>query len=672
EKDYPQGSGIFELRRKSPRGWHLENASGGTCALDSTINHSGKSAVRILPASENTILSTDEIAFGNELKQIDATVWCNGARAVAAYVRWTGRRGVLKIDSLRGIPGQTDSWRKFQIIGAKPPVSAEWLKLVCVTEKGNQPAWWDGAAIVGNLQQERQLRVLVNQLGYEINAPKWFTVQSNFKAASAKFELLTEGGEVAHTAELSFDGRIKGAFGHDWGYYYWRGEFSTIEKFGKYRIRVTLDGCPDISWAFDIGKNLFWERTSRPAYRFFYYQRCGTAIPGFHKACHLDDAANETHSKQFNLAGGWHDAGDYNKYHNAPYVLGLATAYGCQKQLFDQQDEDRNSFSDFFDEILWGADFSRRMIRSDGSVPGPLTSGWGFFGAPEQETDNIPGTGDERILKDRESGGNSSVHTAAMAKIARYHPENKKYIDAAKRGMAWARKNNVRNPYQLSAAIDLYLATGEETYARLAQQLCTEIGMNDLRLAAEFDLAFNRNHRDEIRQRLIDKAEQMLSWAENPFGVYTYGPKNNPNFFGTPASEHKFELGSNSHLLQAAAEMALAYQYKPDARYLKFIYDQFNWIFGVNPYDISMMEGIGSANPPTYHHRYILAGVPRGAVPGSVVNGILWRAIGDDRPRFDLSGVDIPHYASNECWLPHNTNYLLALVHLQTIHQKRF
>ena len=29
------------------------------------------------------------------------------------------------------------------------------------------------------------------------------------------------------------------------------------------------------------------------------------------------------------------------------------------------------------------------------------------------------------------------------------------------------------------------------------------------------------------------------------------------------------------------------------------------------------------------------------------------------------SGVDIPNYASNECWLPHNTAYLNALMNLR-------
>ncbi len=94
-------------------------------------------------------------------------------------------------------------------------------------------------------------------------------------------------------------------------------------------------GQADTSWPFEIANNLFWEKTARPAYRFFYYQRCGMEIPGYHKACHLDDATDEAHQQQFNLAGGWHDAGDYNKYHNAPYVLGLAEAFSKQQTLFN-------------------------------------------------------------------------------------------------------------------------------------------------------------------------------------------------------------------------------------------------------------------------------------------------------------------------------------------------
>ncbi|MCL4219555.1 MAG: glycoside hydrolase family 9 protein, partial [Candidatus Hydrogenedentes bacterium] len=134
----------------------------------------------------------------------------------------------------------------------------------------------------------------------------------------------------------------------------WRGDFSAFDTPGRYRIRITLDDETDLSWPFEIGENVLWARTSVPAYQFFYYQRCGMAIPGFHGACHLDDATNEAHTEQYGLAGGWHDAGDYNTYHNAPYVYGLSRAYTLLKDQFDEQDTDGNGMADFLDEILWG------------------------------------------------------------------------------------------------------------------------------------------------------------------------------------------------------------------------------------------------------------------------------------------------------------------------------
>jgi hypothetical protein len=42
--------------------------------------------------------------------------------------------------------------------------------------------------------------------------------------------------------------------------------------------------------------------------------------------------------------------------------------------------------------------------------------------------------------------------------------------------------------------------------------------------------------------------------------------------------------------------------------------------------------------------------------------------VSDDRPYFDMRGLDIPDFEPNECWLPHNANYINALVNLETIH----
>jgi len=143
-----------------------------------------------------------------------------------------------------------------------------------------------------------------------------------------------------------------------------------------------MDGEKSQSYPFKIEENLLWNQTSYPAYKFFYYQRCGMEIPDFHGACHLDDAVTMD-GEQLSVAGGWHDAGDYNAYTNAPYVFGLLRAYTIAKSEFDDHDRHGNKQSDFLDEILWGADHVRRLISPDGSGYGSITSGYGFWAPPE-------------------------------------------------------------------------------------------------------------------------------------------------------------------------------------------------------------------------------------------------------------------------------------------------
>jgi outer membrane protein assembly factor BamB len=657
-------------RRQLPRGWYSEDNIDSGRQLDTETRFAGQSSVRIEGTNEPFVLASEEIPIERGLKSVAASIRSKGPGNLDVFLTWKGQEGIVKRDILRYPTGETrdasGEWREFSLSGATPPPRACWVSLTCQSMAGKgEMIWWDEASLVGHFERPVSVQPFINQVGYEIGAPKAFTVQANFLAQSAAFEVLDERGKAVHEGKLEPQGRIIGAYGNDWGFYYWRGDFSAFDQPGKYRVHVNLDGVEGTTWPFKIGKDLLWEETSRLAYRFFYYQRCGFEIPGYHKACHLDDAASADGKVQYDLAGGWHDAGDYNKYHNAPYVLGLATAYGLEREAFDQQDEDGNGQSDFLDEILWGGDCARRMMAPDGSVRGPITSGYGFWSGPELETDNIPNTGDERRLEGANEGLDSSDHTAAMAKIARYTGGSPLYVEAAQRGLKWALDSGRKGPLQLSALIDLYAATGQQDYADQAKSLFASVGVGDIELTRNYDRVFHEDHSQEMRKILVDRAEAILALAHNPFGVCTFGSSEKPNFFNTPADGRGWHVGTSRYLLSEANTVAQAYDCQPDPRYLRFIYDQFNWILGNNPHDISLMEGAGSANPPSYHHRYTFAGVPRGAVPGSVVNGITWRDVAADRPFFDMSGLDIPAFESNEVWLPHNTNYLNALANLR-------
>ena len=673
-EDFPEGSPLRDVLLTLPQDWNLETPGPRSMRMSKDAPRSGAQAIQIPAGASDSVFVSAPIPLERGLRSLRAEVFAKGGPGVPrARIRWLGPSGVVaEHDLMPSPPDSNSAWTKLSLCMAGPPRTAQWLQLACSTPPSSSVSFWDDASIEGVYFHRPLLRVAVNQVGYDIGAPKRFTAWSNFPSdRPGKFALLDAAGQVVFEGELTPAGRIVGAFDSDWGYDYWRGDFTSFDGAGQYRIRVTLGESDSRSWPFTIGEQVLWKATARPAYRFFYYQRCGCEVPGFHGACHLDDAASPDGSRQYGLSGGWHDAGDYNTYNNAPYVYGLVRAYEVGQAAFDAQDEDANGRSDLLDEILWGGDLARRMIAPDGSAYGDITSGYGFWGPPELETDNVPGTGDERRIHGNETGNDSGNHVAAAAKIARFVPDNAQYLEAAQRAFQWRAAQGRKDALQLSAALDLYAITGNEDYARQAHELLPHAGWEQAQVIEQYDAAFHTDHRQQVREALVARAEAMLELAANPFGLFPIGSKEQPNFFGTPEREGGWHVGNSSHILSAANTMAIAYRYSPDPRYLAFIYDQLNWTLGNNPYDLCLMEGAGSVHPPSYHHRYASGGVPRGAVPGSVVNGITWRGVGDDRPYFDMRGVDIPDYEPNEVWLPHNTNYVNAIANLRRAREQQ-
>ncbi len=662
--DSPALTELAARRQQEPRGWLLVQGEDSCWRIDKETKRSENTSLLVTPEETPVILRSEPVLVEADLRSVTPTIWIQGAPSAMVSLVWTGATGFIRQDSLTSNAAPVDGWTRYFAQAVTCPSRAKWLALMCEIPAGKgNPVHLDDACLMGYSESLRSVQPLVNQVGYDIGAPKFFTVQSNYIADKATFELIDDRGTVVFSGPLESKGRIIGNYQSDWGFFYWRGDFSSFDTPGKYRVRVHIGGTQETSWPFQVAANLLWNHTSRPAYRFFYYQRCGMEIPGFHKACHLDDAASADGSKQFNLVGGWHDAGDYNKYHNAPYVLGLATAYSLQPELFAQQDEDRNGTSDFLDEILWGAEHIQRMVREDGSVHSEITSGYGFWNAPELETDNVPRTGDERRTRGADSGGNPSQHCAALAKVARL-AKRMDFAVTAEKCLHWSLEHGQKGDLELSAAIDLFVATGKKEYEDLARGIITALGPTDAGITRNYDATFHEDHATELRKRLTQEADEILTHAGNPFGVCSFGTTQQPNFFNGPAESGGWHVGTSSHLFTMATKVAQAYHYSPNPEYLRFIYDQFNWTLGNNPYDLCLMEGVGSANPPTYHNRITFGGVPRGAIPGSVVNGITWRGISDDRPYFDMSGADIPDFEPNEVWLPHNTNYLQALANM--------
>jgi hypothetical protein len=165
----------------------------------------------------------------------------------------------------------------------------------------------------------------------------------------------------------------------------WWFDFSGLTREGSYYI---YDPAQNLSSNLFVISVTIYNNVLIQAVRSFYYQRCGTAIDTpfahanwTHRACHIGfsqdldcrlvtDWSSETSR---NLSGGWHDAGDYNKYVNYAYstLHDLLFAYEENSKVWNDSyglPESGNGIPDLLDEIKWELEWLLKMQITDGSV----------------------------------------------------------------------------------------------------------------------------------------------------------------------------------------------------------------------------------------------------------------------------------------------------------------
>lgn len=165
----------------------------------------------------------------------------------------------------------------------------------------------------------------------------------------------------------------------------WWFDFSSVNVPGTY---YAYDVTRNVrSYQFEITDHVYLNILKQAA-RVFYYQRCGTpkSLPYAQSgwtddACHdgsLQDTdcrlySNNTPSTSKNLAGGWHDAGDYNKYVNFAFepMIDLLLAFDENDLMFGDDyniPESGNGIPDILDEAKYELDWLLKMQQANGSV----------------------------------------------------------------------------------------------------------------------------------------------------------------------------------------------------------------------------------------------------------------------------------------------------------------
>ncbi len=185
----------------------------------------------------------------------------------------------------------------------------------------------------------------------------------------------------------------------------WWYDFSALTTPGDYYINDPFTNRR--SYSFRINDDVYNDALKH-AVRALYYQRCGmvkstpyaSSQHTDNTACHVgtmqdlncrDVTAPSNVSLERNLSGGWHDAGDYNKYTNFCHATMhyLLDAYEQNPGIFPDNygiPESGNNVPDILDEIKYELDWLIKMQESNGSVLMKVST-QGFPGGTPPSTD---------------------------------------------------------------------------------------------------------------------------------------------------------------------------------------------------------------------------------------------------------------------------------------------
>ena len=502
--------------------------------------------------------------------------------------------------------------------------------------------------------------IRINSLGYLPGAQKKAIIIS--KCSDFTVKEAAKGRKV-------YSGKVTGPFKQaDVNQTVWFADFSKVNKPGKYYIEVPGVGR---SYEFEIGEKVY-NFAFYTSMRAFYLWRCGMEVNGvhegsrfFHKACHLDDAwlnylvdlnepkaagdidvnePNKALGRKRDGTGGWHDAGDYNKYVvNANVTVGAMflawEMYQDKLKDFDLDlPETAPGYPDFLKEIKWETDWLLKMQYPDGTgrISHKIsTQRFGGFILPEGESE-------KRYFTPWGSGATADF-VAIMAMAARYFkPYDPNYaqtcLDAAEKSwkfLAANRDNKMPDmrgfrtgPYvstdqddRIWAAVELWETTGDPCYLRAFEWGSSAF---DDKIDLFWDwgnvknLAMYRyllSKREGKREALVEDIRRDLITVADMLVI-----KRNNDVYGRCLGG-EYRWGSTGTLARELLTLQIANKVSPNPEYVNTALDAIGHLFGRNYYGRSYVTGLGHLPPRFPHDRRSGGDRVKDPWPGYVIGG---------------------------------------------------
>jgi hypothetical protein len=312
------------------------------------------------------------------------------------------------------------------------------------------------------------------------------------------------------------------------------------------------------------------------------------------------------------------------------------------------------------------------------------------------------------------SGGGIAIAALAMASAYPVSGQFRSadYLKAAEEAFDFLEKNNLKltndgkenivDDYcALAAATELYRVTHAEKYKQAADRrgqslMARQISAGSYQNYWRADdgqrpffhasdggfpvvslLYYSEVADPVIKQHVLEAVRNSLAFelaitseVNNPFGYsreYVQdktGSRHTSFFFPHDSDAAPWWQGENARLASVAAAARLAASALPqDAAFRKqlnaFATNQLNWILGLNPFDSSMMNGVGRNNPPyMYFDSWEFTNTP-GGISNGITSGFHDESDIDYLLTYHQTGAD-NDWRWGEQWLPHAAWYLLA------------
>ncbi|HGZ6486966.1 TPA: glycoside hydrolase family 9 protein [Vibrio parahaemolyticus] len=559
--------------------------------------------------------------------------------------------------------------------------------------------------------------LLTNHIGYERLGPKKAIIQTEQPHLSSYTAQLICATSEQTVATFAVEEQGKVANWHQ-GYFYLI-DFSSFTDSGDYFLQVE----DSRSSYFTVGEHILLDQTLSDVIHYFKSQRCGGVFDQQDRQVPVLNANQtaDVHGGWYDASGDVSKYLSHLSYANylnpqqTPMVVwnilkGLSLLEGS---------EDIAAFTRtrLIEEALFGADFLVRMQNEKGFFYMTVFDKWSKDTAQREicayET-QLGHKFDDYQAGFRQGGGVTIAALAAASRLG-VHGEydQQKYRNAAENGYWHLKEHNTQylndgeeniiDEYcALLASVELFKATKETRYleeSRLWAQRLVARQMSDEQMqhfwsanqdgsrpyfhAAEAGLPVialceylaieDDSVQTESVKRIVNRACEfeikISNKVTNPFGYprqYVKGVNESKRdaFFVAHNNESGYWWQGENARLGSLATMAYLAQPHIASQEIQqqlsvFAQDALNWIVGLNPYDMCMLDGHGRNNPD-YLPQYGFFNAK-----GGVCNGITGGFEDEEDIAFNPPAQKddmLQNWRWGEQWIPHGAWYLLAIM----------